>query len=68
MQLIDLLSVIYDWGSTEVYVHDNEGNVIACYDGKDSIPNFLKGKTVTGVYAKNNRIEIDIDYYKGKEN
>lgn len=50
MKLIDLLEVIYDWDCTVVQVHDSEGNEIACYDGKDSIPTYLNNKKISGVY------------------
>ena len=55
MKLIDLLSVIYDWNSTEVCVYDSEGNEIAYYDGKDSIPTYLNDKKVNGIYPSINR-------------
>ena len=65
MKLIDLLELTYDFA--EVHVYDNEGNEIACYDGKDSIPTFLNNKKVNGVYPKINRenglpyIAIDLE-------
>lgn len=59
MKLIDLLSLIDDYSEVRVY---NSEQVIAVYDGKDSIPSELNNCQIVSVFADTPYDENGNDY------
>ena len=57
MTLEELMWVTNDSAYVEIYI-DTE--LVACYDGKDSIPEKFNDYTVLDVYASENKLCIEI--------
>lgn len=58
--LWDLLYLVND--NTVVDVYNNNQELIATYDGKDSIPEELNWSNVNDVFVEDNKLCIEIDY------
>ena len=59
MKLIDILSITTDY--TDINVLNLDGDVIANYDGKNSIPEELNNVSVNNISVKNNTLQITLN-------
>lgn len=59
MKLIDILSILVD--NSYINVLDLDDNIIAQYNGWDSIPTEYNNNTVLEMYINNNILNIVID-------
>ena len=59
MKLIDLLSITMDYTNVNVCVLN--GDVIASYDGKTSIPEELNNVSVNNISVENNTLQITLN-------
>ena len=59
MKLIDLLSITMDY--TNVNVCALNGDVIALYDGKNSIPEELNNVSINNISVENNTLQITLN-------
>lgn len=57
MTLYDLMYVINDSAYVEIYI---DAELVACYDGKDSIPEEYNDYVVLDVYANGNKLCVEI--------
>ena len=61
MKLIDILSITTDY--TDINVLNLDGDVIANYDGKNSIPEELNNVSVNNISVENNTLQITLNIY-----
>ena len=59
MKLIDILSITTDY--TDINVLNLDGDVIANYDGKNSIPEELNNVSVNNISVENNTLQITLN-------
>ena len=59
MKLIDLLSITMDYTNVDVCVLN--GDVIANYDGKNSIPEELNNVSVNNISVENNTLILTLN-------
>ena len=59
MKLVNILSITMDY--TNVNVCDLCGDVIASYDGKNSIPEELNNVSVNNISVENNTLQITLN-------
>ena len=61
MKLIDILSITTDY--TDINVLNLDGDVIANYDGKNSIPEELNNVSVNNISVENNTLILTLNIY-----
>ena len=59
MKLIDILSITTDY--TDINVLNLDGDVIANYDGKNSIPEELNNVSVNNISVENNTLILTLN-------